>query len=364
MPSFDIVKESHPSESFRVKQTLDRFEITEHIIKERFTGEFEIPERWNIGLIIGSSGSGKTTIAKELFGEFIYTNNYQSSSVIDDMPNTKNVEDIQKMFNSVGFSSPPSWLKPYGVLSNGEKMRVDLAAALLSGNEIIIFDEFTSVVDRQVAKIGSLCTQKTVRRNKAKFIAVSCHYDIEEWLMPDWVFDTNEMKMKYSTRRFLRQPELEFRIIKTKEKDHIWGVFGKYHYLSHVLNKACDLFVIMHNYIPCGMCAILHLVSPHVKNGKRIHRTIIHPDFQGIGIGHKLTNFVAEYYLNLGLRVFSTTTNPAFTNSRLNDGKWKLKRQGRTSNIQGPKVKSNSCNRITLSWEYIGDHKSKSKKPS
>jgi ABC-type dipeptide/oligopeptide/nickel transport system ATPase subunit len=355
MPAFDIIRESFPSNSFRVKQTIDRFEIQSEKTKEHFIGNISLPDKWNIGLIVGSSGTGKTTIAKELFGDSFYANQYRGQSVLDDMPNSVSVGDIQKMFNSVGFSSPPSWLKPYHVLSNGEKMRVDLAAALLSGKELIVFDEFTSVVDRQVAKISSVCTQKAVRKRNSKFIAISCHYDIEEWLMPDWVFDTNEMQMKYSARRYLQQPELEFRIIKTKEKDYIWRLFGKYHYLSSVLNKSCHLFVITHDDFPCGMCASLHLVAPRVKNAKRMHRTIIHPDYQGIGLGHRLSCFVADYHKAKGFRVFSTTTNPAFTNSRLRDKRWKLIRQGRVAPIVGECVKTTSCSRITLSWEYIGD---------
>jgi len=97
------------------------------------------------------------------------------------------------MFNSVGFSSPPSWLKPYHVLSNGEKMRVDLARSLLSKKDIVVFDEFTSVVDRNVAKITSFAVSKSVRKTKKQFVAVSCHFDILEWLEPDWVFNTNTM---------------------------------------------------------------------------------------------------------------------------------------------------------------------------
>ena len=112
------------------------------------------------------------------------------------MPKEKSFKDIIKMFNSVGFSSPPSWLKPYSVLSNGEKMRVDLARELLAEKEIVIFDEFTSVVNREVAKISSYAVSKAIRRNNKKFIAVSCHDDIIDWLEPDWIFNTNNMQFE------------------------------------------------------------------------------------------------------------------------------------------------------------------------
>lgn len=105
------------------------------------------------------------------------------------------------MFYSVGFGSVPSWLKPYSVLSNGEKVRADLARAMLE-KDFIVFDEFTSVVDRQVAKVASIAIHKAIKRLEKKFIAISCHYDILEWLEPDWVFDTNEMKCFLATPAF------------------------------------------------------------------------------------------------------------------------------------------------------------------
>jgi len=65
--------------------------------------------------------------------------------------------------------------------------------ALLLEEPIIVFDEFTSVVDREVAKVSSFAIQKAVRRTKKKFIAVTCHYDIIDYLEPDWVLCTDDM---------------------------------------------------------------------------------------------------------------------------------------------------------------------------
>lgn len=72
-------------------------------------------------------------------------------------------------------------------------MRVDLANGILSNKDIIVFDEFTSVVNREVAKIGSYAIQKAIRKQNKKFIAVGCHYDVIEWLEPDWIFCTDDM---------------------------------------------------------------------------------------------------------------------------------------------------------------------------
>lgn len=115
----------------------------------------------------------------------------RGGAVIDDMPKGCSIQEIERMFTSVGFASPPNWLRPYLVLSNGEKMRCDLAYALLDGKDIVVYDEFTSVVNRQVAKAASFAISKCVRRNGKKFVAVSCHDDIVEWLQPDWIYNTD-----------------------------------------------------------------------------------------------------------------------------------------------------------------------------
>jgi len=199
MPSFDIIKESKPKETFRISSVLNAFDLDISKIKEHFAGNIDIDGKaWNIGLIVGGSGTGKSTIANEIFGDYFTDYNYHSQAVIDDMPKGKSIKDITKAFTSVGFASPPSWLKPYSVLSNGEKMRCDLANCILQEKEIIIFDEFTSVVNREVAKTGSYAISKAVKKLNKKFIAVACHSDIIEWLEPDWIYNTDEQRFFFA----------------------------------------------------------------------------------------------------------------------------------------------------------------------
>jgi len=202
MPSFDIIKKSKINNTFRNKSIKGQFDLSINEITEKFSGNIDIENKiWSIGLIVGSSGSGKTTIAKECFPKsLIDSYNYDNNSVLDNMPKNKTTIEITKTFNSVGFATAWSWLKPYRVLSNGEKMRVDLARAILSDSDLIVFDEFTSVVDRTVAKTASSAISKSVKKLNKKFVAVSCHYDIIDWLEPCWVYDTNAKRFFFAQK--------------------------------------------------------------------------------------------------------------------------------------------------------------------
>lgn len=197
MPTFDIVRQSDIDNTFRVAKVMNDFDVKPEHSAEEFHGKIDFPKDWQIGIIVGGSGTGKSTIGRELFGELIDDSfEYEAKSVIDDMPG-KDIQEIQKMFYAVGFGSVPSWLKPYSVLSNGEKMRVDLARKMLS-SDFVVFDEFTSVVDRQVAKVMSIAISKAIKRypNK-KFVAIGCHFDVIEFLQSDWIFNTDKMQQVF-----------------------------------------------------------------------------------------------------------------------------------------------------------------------
>jgi ABC-type dipeptide/oligopeptide/nickel transport system ATPase subunit len=172
------------------------FTLLDVKLEKRIKGSLPVEDApWQVGVIVGRSGSGKSSIAKELFPEaYIRAFEYNSKSILDDFPEGLQTGEITKALCSVGFASPPDWLKSYECLSQGEKMRVDIARALCLDRDLIIFDEFTSVVDREIAKVSAFAIAKAVRRSKKQFIAVTCHYDVVDWLEPDWVLCTDTME--------------------------------------------------------------------------------------------------------------------------------------------------------------------------
>jgi ABC-type ATPase with predicted acetyltransferase domain len=155
--------------------------------------------------LLGVVAPAKQAIAKQLFPDaYIRGFNYTNKCVLYDFPSELETSDITKMLCSVGFASPPDWLKAYDCLSQGEKMRVDIARALCLDKPLVVFDEFTSVVDREIAKVSAFAISKAVRRSSKKFIAVTCHYDVVDWLDPDWVFCTDTME--FSRKKEVGRP--------------------------------------------------------------------------------------------------------------------------------------------------------------
>ena len=362
MPSFDIIRKSNPKKTFRVASVMGTYDLQTSAIEERFCGNIDLPDRWQIGLIVGASGTGKTTIARELFPKaYIERFEYTHESLLDDMPENRSMSEITRTFTNVGFASVPSWLKSYAVLSNGEKMRCDLARAILSDEDLFVFDEFTSVVDRNIAKIGSFAMQKAIRKTSKQFIAVTCHYDVEDWLLPDWVFDTDSMTFRVCEGQKKNRPKFELRIYETKRKDYYWRVFSKHHYLSHSFNKAARMYIATLNGQICGMTSDMHFFS-RTKNLRRIHRTVILPDFQGLGLSIFLQEFVCRLNKKQNKRTSITTSHPAMIEICKHSNKWKCTHFGRMSRgsengIIHNKHKrgSTSCARITASFEYIGN---------
>lgn len=371
MQNFRIVRQTTPAQSFRVASVRGKFDLSAEAIQEVFEGSFCLPNTWNVGLIVGRSGSGKSTIANELFGDcVVQPHSYTGLAVIDEMPKKCSVDEITQVFTSVGFASVPSWLKPYSVLSNGEKMRVDIARAILEDNEITVFDEFTSVVDRQVAQFGSFATQKAIRKANKKFIAVTCHYDVEPWLLPDWVFDCNTMTFRtYDETQKKNRPGVNLSIfrVRNEDKQRFWSMFAKYHYLSHSHNSAADCYLATVNGVPAAWCSVLHFPHPKSKNIKKVHRLVVFPDFQGIGLGSFTTKIVGSLYIRLDFRLMITTSNPSLIHS-LNADKiyWKCTDfgfkapPGKTTKGSLKDVISNK--RITASFELkrVYEHEQRS----
>lgn len=358
MPSLNIVRESKVVKTPRVMQLEGIFDVPpSEKSAENWNIKFELPEVWNVGLIVGPSGSGKSTVARELYGNNIVDGFEWSKdkSILDDFPKEMSIKEISDLLSSVGFSSPPSWVRPFHVLSNGEQFRVNMARTLAEQKDLSVVDEFTSVVDRTVAKIGSAAIAKTVRRRGQKFIAVSCHYDIAEWLEPDWIYQpaTNE----FTGGRLLRRPKINLDIKRVHSS--AWQLFRKHHYLNTSLNTSAVCFCAFWEGVPVAFTAVLHFPHPVRKNTKREHRTVCLPDYQGVGIGNAMSAYIGSVCKGLGFSFLSTTANPAMMKARIKSNNWKMTKPPKTNSNGGRNpiaslAKTYADLRYTAAFEYIG----------
>ncbi len=304
---------------------------------------------WHVGLIVGPSGSGKTTIARHLFGEPAEID-VGMSSVLDAFPREMPITEIVALLSAVGFASPPAWLRPFHVLSTGQQFRVGLALLLAhtpSGQRIVC-DEFTSVVDRTVAQIGSAALAKIVRQRKQQFVAVTCHEDVENWLQPDWVYRPAENV--FAWRRLRRRPAIDLDIVRVQTS--AWPLFAPHHYLSHAVAKSAVCFLASWRGLPVAFSAWLPFVGAGPRT-RREHRTVTLPDYQGVGIGNALSDFAASLWAGLGYRAISTTTHPAMIRARLRSPNWRMTRKPSFAVAHEGRLQ-HATTRLTAGFRYIG----------
>lgn len=370
---FDILGDK-PKE-LELVSTVKQDKITEQISKI-FDYQFEggvreilkvpiFPQDFDIGLIVGSSGSGKSTILKTAFGEEERIEWEDGKSIASHFDS---FEEASNKFGAVGLNSIPTWLKPYKVLSNGEAFRADLARRL---HDNAVIDEFTSVVNREVAISCSVSIEKYIRNNGLKNIVFcSCHDDIIPYLKPAWVYNTDTHEL-YEGECPRRSP-IHIEIVGAKHS--AWNLFKKYHYLSADLNNASTCYMALYNDIPIGFVALLTLPGRDVKHAWREHRVVIHPDYQGMGIGNKLSETIAQAYIEKGCRYFCKTSNPRMGEHRNKSPLWRatanngkaresyLDEEGEireaTWNARygmKPELVRIHAHRVCYSHEYIGD---------
>ena len=391
MPEIDVTVTCPVHNSFRVEQVAGMFDVP---IAERASERFqvEVPDldgRWSTGLIVGPSGSGKTTVARRLFGDRLHRRRAwpQDRAVVDCLGD-RPIKEITGLFTAVGFGSPPSWIKPYHVLSGGEQFRCDLARALaerspesrvrsreskgdlgiedlgISSPEsqspqipkspnpqipIVVFDEFTSVVDRTVARVASAAIAKGIRRGTigCRFVAVTCHYDVTEWLEPDWVID---MATSQFDRRCLQRPPIELAIFRCHRR--AWRMFARHHYLSRSLSPTARCFLALWQSVPVTFCATFPVIGR--RGHWRFTRIVTLPDYQGIGIGMTVLEAVAGLHRRDGLRVNVTASHPALVAHCRRSARWRAVYVRKAGSPKAMKGYCGSRGLAVVSFEYLG----------
>lgn len=363
MQDYELILKCDVSKSYLCQRAADSLDIDiekKSIHHFKIRADLESPYR--IGLIIGASGSGKTTIAKKIFGDDCFDELLDlSKPVIEQFPPEWSYDDCAKALNGIGLNSVPCWIRPAYTLSNGQKSRAEAALQMSRQKELTVLDEWTSVVDRNVAKVMSHCVQKYARKNNKKIVLISCHYDVIEWINPDWIIDCNTQE--YIDRRamvgtFERTDQLRLDIREANKKS--WSNFSKYHYLSENLpGGKIYVYGLFDGEKQIGFqCYAAYIVG----NQKTyfINRTVIHPDYAGLGLGILLINETAKIMVRKGFAVKAKFSSiPIFKAMSRNklwkfvDKKHNLKNKIEKKYVSQSKVDSLRSKTFTYSFDFI-----------
>lgn len=301
-----------------------KYDITDY--KEASVAIPELPKD-GIVLIVGTSGSGKSTILRSL-GEHTQPKIEFYNTVIE---NFSSPERGEELLLACGLRSIPTWFRPPHTLSNGEHHRFEMAMCLDQGLSTV--DEFTSVVDRDTAKSLALSIRKfyNQRGTAEPLYIASCHRDIIDWLDPEWVYDTDLQKLenRRSLHRLGTRPQLAL-TIRSTGPDY-WRYFSKYHYLDTRMSRSVHCYVLLLGDKPIGFHAAIHSTNRDIHSYWRGHRTVILPEFQGMGIGTAFSDAIAEIYVSKGMRYFSKTAHPSFGEHREKSPLWRATSTNRKS---------------------------------
>lgn len=357
--SFRMHVESNVALTPRVAKLREIFDLP-MVDKVERDWDVEIPEddfEWNVGLVVGPSGSGKSQLARHLW-DGCFAENYEwprEGAVIDGFAEELDVNEVSQLLTNVGFSSPPSWLRPFHTLSNGEQFRANLARAIVDPRELVIIDEFTSVVDRTVAQIGSCAFAREIRKRNKHVILLSCHYDVIDWLQPDWIYYVDEGR--FERRSLQRRPPIDVEVRQCAAS--MWKIFSPHHYLTAKLPGGSHCMVGLVRGRPAVFTANTFFPLSTTIDGsgiRHVSRAVCLPDFQGIGLGIAFKEFTSSLWKSQGWRITSIFAHPAlYASSMRRPNMWKcIRKKGNLSAGKIGTIGKGSARRATWTFEYVG----------
>lgn len=354
MPRVLLETSTDVPRSPRVLQVEGMFDL--HASREVATEYVEVPweERdWHVGFVVGPSGSGKTTLCRRLLGlageEVMEWRG--DRALIDEFPDRLGIRRITSLLCAAGLNAPRCWLRPYSTLSGGEQFRARVARLLAQPGDPLFIDEFTSTLDRTVARHASCSLARMVRAENRQLVVAGCHEDVMEWLQPDWVYEAGGRGFYWRSVR--RRPDIVLRV--RRVVPGAWRIFRRHHYLSADLHPGAQCFVSYVEGAAAAFTAVIPFPHPH-RPGWREHRTVCRPDFQGLGMGHAHAEFVASLFRATGRPYFCATSNPAMIRHRAKSPHWRMLRPpslAGTPNLKSMRKRA-SLTRWTASFEYVG----------
>jgi GNAT superfamily N-acetyltransferase len=278
---------------------------------------------WRVGVIVGSSGSGKSSVLADLRPDVaVYEPAWADDRpIVDEIAPEAGFDAVPAALAAVGLGSVPAWLRPFRVLSLGEQFRAKLARLVAEAPAFAKVDEFTSVVDRQIAKVGALAFAKAWRRTAGQVVLATCHRDVLDWLQPCWTFDTD--KGEFARGWVRRRPPIELQVHATDWR--FWPAFEPHHYLKLPRMIAAQCYVGTVDGRPVAHVAVS--TRPGLTEA-RACRLVVMPEWQGAGVGMRFLNAVCERWrtgrnrFRRRMPVLFHTSHPGLADALRRDPRW------------------------------------------
>lgn len=146
-----------------------------------------------------------------------------------------------------------------------------------------------------------------------------------------------------------------------KQKMELWNIFKSHHYLSNDMNKASTVYLIYWGDTLIGIRTYLPMPSGTSKYSYRGSRLVLLPDYQNLGFGAKILEYLGEYYLSCGYKYFDRSSHLRLGRHWSNDPKWEpTSSNEKVSNDPGKTAHINfgardrELQRVAYSFEYMG----------
>lgn len=276
-----------------------------------------------IVLLVGPSGSGKSSALAEIERRFAGGCTVQrvgfpsDAAIIDRIAPWGSLSEALSILTSCGMGDAHLWVRPFAVLSDGEKFRARLARAIALHTRAgaaapLLCDEFCSMLHRRAAKAIGYGLRKIVTRRGLSVVVACSSDDIIGDLQPDTI-----VRLYGSGRCAVEQRDVRpgkplsmrrrMRIHPGTKRDY--NAFASMHYrASDELGFVDKVFVMREgdDGQPVGIVVYSHpplelslrnraTGGRFSQNPKRLNRSlrilrrlVIHPDLRGCGLGHHL----------------------------------------------------------------------------
>ncbi len=144
--------------------------------------------------------------------------------------------------------------------------------------------------------------------------------------------------------------------VRPEFKQNVWAIFAHHHYLTHEISKSARCWVVLsEDGDMVGFTSVLPMPSGTLKDAWRLTRTVVLPDYQGMGIGAIISDMVGEMYVAEGKRLYARTTHPRLARYRLASSVWRETEQSnRKRDASWAKADKYDTDRVAWSFEYVG----------